>query len=32
LISEEIRPLEMLADHVASTLVSSGQSTSYLPF
>ncbi|MGA3146559.1 MAG: EAL domain-containing protein [Acidimicrobiales bacterium] len=32
LSSEEIRPLEMLADHVAATLVSSGRSESYLPF
>ncbi len=32
LSSEEIRPLEMLADHVASALVSSGRSESYLPF
>ena len=32
LISEEIRPLEMLADHVAATLVSSGRSESYQPF
>ncbi len=31
LTSEEIRPLEMLADHVASALVSSGRSGSYLP-
>ncbi len=28
---EEIRPLEMLADHVASALVSSGRTGSYLP-
>ena len=32
LTSEQIRPLEMLADHVASALVSSGRSGSYLPF
>jgi EAL domain-containing protein (putative c-di-GMP-specific phosphodiesterase class I)/putative methionine-R-sulfoxide reductase with GAF domain len=32
LSSEEIRPLEMLADHVAATLVSSGRSESYQPF
>ena len=31
LTCEEIRPLEMLADHVASALVSSGRSGSYLP-
>jgi putative methionine-R-sulfoxide reductase with GAF domain len=29
--SEEIRPLEMLADHVASVLVSGGRSGSFLP-
>jgi GAF domain-containing protein len=32
LSGEEIRPLEMLADHVAAALVSSGRSGSYLPF
>jgi EAL domain-containing protein (putative c-di-GMP-specific phosphodiesterase class I)/putative methionine-R-sulfoxide reductase with GAF domain len=32
LSSAEIRPLEMLADHVAATLVSSGRSESYQPF
>jgi len=32
LSSEEIRPLEMLADHVAATLMSSGRSESYQPF
>jgi len=31
LVCEEIRPLEMLADHVASALVSSGRTGSYLP-
>jgi hypothetical protein len=32
LSSEEIRPLEMLADHVAAAVVSSGRSETYLPY